>query len=164
MLVCVSVLILICIFATVYYRRRRRTPPAPAPLQRIARVRSKVYTRLYPKEKYERPLAKKEFVAKAEELLRLGEEGEEEEEEDGGPGKNTSFQGIEPLERRISAKVSAEFAELEQICFHTIQGWMSMKSVISGYIRMILRPRILPGKEKCPSRPLPDSIPFNRTT
>ena len=121
MLVCVSVLILICIFATVYYRRRRRTPPAPAPLQRIARVRSKVYTRLYPKEKYERPLAKKEFVAKAEELLRLGEEGEEE-EENGGPGKNTSFQGIEPLERRISAKVSAEFAELEQICFHTIQG------------------------------------------
>ena len=105
--------------------------PAPAPLQRIARVRSKVYTRLYPREKYERPLGKKEFVAKAEELLRLAEDEIEIEVEGTAAGESSFeegasfYHGMEPPpppERRISAKVAAEFAELEQICFHTIQG------------------------------------------
>ena len=117
-LVCVCVLILICMLATAYYHRRRRMTP-PAPLQRIARVRSKVYTRLYPKEKYERPLAKREFVVRAEDLLRLPEdEVPEKKIEDGA----SFYSGVEPWERRVSAKVAAEFAELEQICFHTIQG------------------------------------------
>ena len=97
--------------------------PAPAPLQRIARVRSKVYIRLYPKEKYERPLGKKEFVAKAEELLRLAEDEVEVTAGESFQEGASFYHGIEPPpERKISAKVAAEFAELEQICFHTIQG------------------------------------------
>ena len=120
MLVCVCVLILTCVVAAaVYYRRRRRLSP-PAPLQRIARVRSKVYTRLYPKEKYERPLAKKDFVDKVEELLRVAEDeaagviGEE--------GASLFHSDIVTRESRLSAKIASEFAELEQVCFHTIQG------------------------------------------
>ena len=119
MLVCVCVLILTCVVAAVYYRRRRRLSP-PAPLQRIARVRSKVYTRLYPKEKYERPLAKKDFVDKVEELLHVAEDeapgvmGEE--------GASLFHSGTVTRESRLSAKVASEFAELEQVCFHTIQG------------------------------------------
>ena len=139
-LVCVSVLILMCTLATVHYHRRRRlTPPAPtatasAPLQRIARVRSKVLTRLYPKEKYERPLAKKEFVAEVEELLRLAEEEM--------PGKNLEegalfHRGIGPRERRVSRKVAAEFAELEQICLHTIQECQRDQLSPECYIRHV---------------------------
>ena len=119
MLVFLCVLILICVVAAVYYRRRRRLSP-PAPLQRIARVRSKVYTRLYPKEKYERPLPKKDFVAKVEELLRLAED--EAPRVNGEEGASLCHRGIATRESRLSAKVAAEFAELEQVCFHTIQG------------------------------------------
>ena len=77
-------------------------------------------------------MGKKEFVAKAEELLRLAEDEIEIEVEGTAAAGESSFEegasfyhGMEPPpppERRISAKVAAEFAELEQICFHTIQG------------------------------------------
>ena len=149
-LFCACVFLLMVILAAVYYHRRRwrrRMTPAPAPLQRIARVRSKVYTRLYPREKYERPLGKKEFVAKAEELLRLAEdEMEIEVEGTAAAGGESSFEegasfyhGMEPPppppERRISAKVAAEFAELEQICFHTIQGCQRDQLSPESYIR-----------------------------
>ena len=57
---------------------------------------------------------------KVEELLRVAEDeapgvmGEE--------GASLFHSGIVAQESRLSAKVASEFAELEQVCFHTIQG------------------------------------------
>jgi hypothetical protein len=52
-----AVLALVILAGVIYYHRRR-------PIQRLQRARSRVYSKLYPREKYERPYAKDEFVHK----------------------------------------------------------------------------------------------------
>ena len=52
-----AVLALVILAGVIYYHRRR-------PIQRLQRARSRVYSKLYPREKYERPYAKDEFVRK----------------------------------------------------------------------------------------------------
>ncbi len=64
----------LCLLALLYYHRRRS-------LNRIQRVRSKVYSRLYSRERYERPVSKAELARRVGELLL-----KEEEEEGGGGG------------------------------------------------------------------------------
>jgi hypothetical protein len=79
-LVSIGVLILVCLAAIVYYHKRRRPT-----MQRIARVRSKVYSRLYSRDKYERPVTKKDFVEMADELLSAEVvKGEDQVENDAG--------------------------------------------------------------------------------
>ena len=53
----VSILLLGMIGALIYYYRRR-------PLQRLQRARSRVYSRLYSRDKYFRPILKSDFVDK----------------------------------------------------------------------------------------------------
>ena len=127
----VSLIILVSIVAIICYHRSRRTPTDP--FQHIAHVRSKVYTRIYSKEKYERPMAKKDLVVRIQDLLHLdevseaGEAPRDENKFDEGAALQRdpiTLQGMVPVpqQERISAEIMTEFADLEQLCFHTIQG------------------------------------------
>ena len=79
--------ILLGLLAIYFFHRRR-----PGQLQRIASLRSKMYLSVYPKEKFERPILKAEFVVKTDQLLA----------ED---------------ESNLRKKLEEEFAELEQVSF-----------------------------------------------
>ena len=127
----VSLIILVSIVAIICYHRSRTTPTDP--FQHIAHVRSKVYTRIYSKEKYERPMAKKDLVVRIQDLLHLDEVSEagkaprDENKFDEGAALQRdpiTLQGMVPVpqQERISAEIMTEFADLEQLCFHTIQG------------------------------------------
>ena len=52
-----AALALVILAAVIYYHRKR-------PIQRLQRARSRVYSRIYPRERYERPYTKDEFLKK----------------------------------------------------------------------------------------------------
>ena len=89
-LVVLGVLLVLCLALVIFYHRRK------APLNR---VRSKVYSRLYSKDRYGRPISKTAFMDKVAEMLN---------EESGG-------------ESGGSSALKSEFDELERISFDTIQ-------------------------------------------
>lgn len=99
-----GVLVILCAAALFYYHRRR-------PINRIQRVRSKVYSRLYSKDRYERPVPKREFVKRVGELLEKEAESEEDCERD--HDRSPSSPALSPLR--------VEFEELERLSFDTIQ-------------------------------------------
>ena len=52
-----AALALVILAAVIYYHRKR-------PIQRLQRARSRVYSRIYPRERYERPFTKDDFLKK----------------------------------------------------------------------------------------------------
>ena len=52
-----AVLALFILAGVIYYHRKK-------PIQRLQRARSRVYSKIYPREKYERPFTKEDFVKK----------------------------------------------------------------------------------------------------
>ena len=107
-------LVALCAAALVYYHRRR-------PINRIQRVRSKVYSRLYSRDRYERPIPKRDFIRRAGELLE--KEDEEKQGADGGRGGDGGFSdGVGG--RRAMAPMTplrVEYEDLERLSFDTIQ-------------------------------------------
>ncbi len=103
--------IIFCLAAIYYYHRRRPQ------LQRIASLRSKVYTKIYSRDKYERPVSKKEFAERADQLL------EQEEEQPTSNGANGSSGGGAGeflvtgggSSMQLCKKLEDEFSELEQV-------------------------------------------------
>ncbi len=95
----VGVFILACAAALVYFHRKQPNLP------RLQRVRSKVYSRLYSRERYERPVKKANFLEHVGHLLQ--------QEEDKDLSSFSSSTSSSPL--------AAEFDDLERLSTFTIQ-------------------------------------------
>ncbi len=119
--ICVlGILVLLCVIVLVYYLKRR-------PMGRLQRVRSKVYSRLYSRDRYEKPIPKAEFIKRAGDLLRRHEEVEEEEGDGRGSQDGLHWERRRP--RSISSTsasaptcpLRAEFEELDRLSSATIR-------------------------------------------